>query len=180
MKTRKARVQRFLDGLGEWCRSHRHLPLKDQHAALSRRLRGHFRYFGVNGNRNLQQVRHHTVRLWMKWLQRRSQRRKTSDLEAVQRLSPGASASAIPDLRADLGRGSVGLIKSTEEPSGATSSLESERARAGNRPGYSTPHPQNSSGDQARAVRTTHTCPARGAVTPGVSRNLPFIATRHR
>jgi group II intron reverse transcriptase/maturase len=75
MKTRKARTQRALVALGEWCRRHRHLPLKDQHAALSRRLRGHFRYFGVNGNaRSLQQVRFRTERLWLKWLQRRSQR----------------------------------------------------------------------------------------------------------
>lgn len=75
MKTRKAKVQRFLTDLGEWCRRHRHLSLKDQHAALSRRLRGHFQYFGVNGNaRSLQQVRYRTERLWLKWLWRRSQR----------------------------------------------------------------------------------------------------------
>lgn len=75
MKTRKARVQKALVGLGEWCRRHRHLPLQDQHAALCRRLRGHFQYFGVNGNaRALQQVRFHAERAWLKWLQRRSQR----------------------------------------------------------------------------------------------------------
>jgi len=75
MKTRKARIQRTLVNLGEWCRRHRHLPLKEQHAALSRRLRGHDRYFGVNGNaRSLQQVHHRTERLWLKWLRRRSQR----------------------------------------------------------------------------------------------------------
>jgi len=75
MKTRKARVQRTLASLGDWCRRHRHLPLKDQHAALSRRLRGHFRYFGVNGNMpSLQQVRYQATRMWLKWLRRRSQR----------------------------------------------------------------------------------------------------------
>jgi len=75
MKTRKARIQRTLVNLGEWCRRHRHLPLKEQHAALSRRLRGHDQYFGVNGNaRSLQQVRYRTERLWLKWLRRRSQR----------------------------------------------------------------------------------------------------------
>ena len=75
MKTRKARVQRTLTSLGDWCRRHRHLPLKDQHAALSRRLRGHYQYFGVNGNsRSINTVRHHTQRTWLKWLRRRSQR----------------------------------------------------------------------------------------------------------
>jgi group II intron reverse transcriptase/maturase len=75
MKTRKARIQRALQALGDWCRRHRHLPLKDQHAALSRRLRGHFQYFGVNGNsRSLDQVLHRTKRLWLNSLRRRSQR----------------------------------------------------------------------------------------------------------
>jgi RNA-directed DNA polymerase len=75
MKTRKARVQRTLTSLGDWCRRHRHLPLKDQHAALSRRLRGHYQYFGVNGNsRSMNTVRHRTQRTWLKWLRRRSQR----------------------------------------------------------------------------------------------------------
>jgi len=75
MGTRKAKVQKFLHALGEWCRRHRHLPLKDQHAALSSRLRGHFRYFGVNGNiRRLQTVLHRSKRLWLLRLRRRSQR----------------------------------------------------------------------------------------------------------
>jgi group II intron reverse transcriptase/maturase len=77
MKTRKARIQRTLVSLGDWCRRHRHLPLKDQHAALSRRLRGHFQYFGINGNaRSLGQVQFFAERVWLKWLQRRSQRGK--------------------------------------------------------------------------------------------------------
>jgi group II intron reverse transcriptase/maturase len=75
MKTRKARIQRTLTTLGDLCRRHRHRSLKDQHAALSRRLRGHYQYFGVNGNtRSLRQVLRQTQRLWLKWLRRRSQR----------------------------------------------------------------------------------------------------------
>ena len=75
METRKAKVQKFLHTLGEWCRSQRHLPLKDQHAALSRRLSGHFRYFGVDGNsRKLSAVLHCAKRLWLQGLRRRSQR----------------------------------------------------------------------------------------------------------
>ena len=77
MKTRKARIQRAIVTLGEWCRRHRHLSLKDQHAALSRRLRGHYQYFGVNGNvQSLRQVLHSTEQLWLRWLRRRSQRGK--------------------------------------------------------------------------------------------------------
>jgi len=75
METRKAKVQKFLHALGEWCRRHRHLPLKDQHVALSRRLRGHFRYFGVNGNsRKLAAVLDRSKWVWLHQLRRRSQR----------------------------------------------------------------------------------------------------------
>jgi group II intron reverse transcriptase/maturase len=75
MKTRKARVQKAITAIGEWCRRHRHHRLKDQHAALGRRLQGHYQYFGVNGNiRCLKLVHHQVTRTWFKWLQRRSQR----------------------------------------------------------------------------------------------------------
>jgi len=62
--------------VGEWCRRHRHRPRAEQHAALSRKLQGHYQYFGVNGNyRCLKQVLHRVNRLWFKWLQRRGQRK---------------------------------------------------------------------------------------------------------
>jgi group II intron reverse transcriptase/maturase len=75
MKTRKARVQRMLKSLHEWCRRHRHLPRKEQHAALSGRLSGHYNYFAVNGNyQSLAQVHHRAKRIWLYWLRRCSQR----------------------------------------------------------------------------------------------------------
>lgn len=75
MKTRKARIQRVLTNLGQWCRRHRHDPPKDQHATLVRSLRGHYGYFGINGNtRSLKQVHHRLRRIWHYWLRRRSQR----------------------------------------------------------------------------------------------------------
>jgi group II intron reverse transcriptase/maturase len=74
-KTRRARVRRAIVSVSEWCRRHRHDAVKDQHAALSSRLRGHYQYFGVSGNyRSLQTVAVAATRLWLKWLCRRSQR----------------------------------------------------------------------------------------------------------
>ena len=49
-KTRGKGLRRFIETVGEWCRRHRHLPVRVQHAALTRRLAGHINYFGVNGN----------------------------------------------------------------------------------------------------------------------------------
>src|SRR5919197_1015158 len=76
-KTRRASLRRAKQALYEWCRRHRHQPVEAQHAALSRRLRGHFNYFGVNGNfQSLLQLVGATKRAWYKWLCRRSQRKR--------------------------------------------------------------------------------------------------------
>lgn len=77
LKTRKARLRRALEALGEFCRRRRHDPLKEQHAALTRRLQGHYNYFGVNGNhRSLSFVEYKARYIWRKWLNRRSQRKR--------------------------------------------------------------------------------------------------------
>jgi len=75
LKTRTARLRRAITSVNDWCRCHRHLPVKEQHASLTRRLVGHFNYFGVNGNsRSLAMLYHKARRAWHKWLCRRSQR----------------------------------------------------------------------------------------------------------
>ncbi|MCO6438634.1 MAG: group II intron reverse transcriptase/maturase [Phycisphaerae bacterium] len=74
-KTRRARLRRAIKAAYDWCRSYRHLPVRQQHAALVRRIRGHFNYFGVNGNtRSLVLLDQHVKRAWFKWLCRRSHR----------------------------------------------------------------------------------------------------------
>jgi len=85
-KTRHARLRRAMQSVTEWCRRHRHLPVAVQHAALNRRLVGHFHYFGVNGNfRSLANLVAATRRVWFKWLRRRSQRSRLT-WERFQRL----------------------------------------------------------------------------------------------
>jgi len=74
-KTRRARLRRAIKAVYDWCRDHRHLPVKVQHAALTRRIRGHFNYYGVNGNLEcLVRLLYHAQRAWFKWLGRRSQK----------------------------------------------------------------------------------------------------------
>ena len=76
-KTRKAKLRRVIVTLAEWCRCHRHWSVKEQHAALTRRLQGHFNYFGVNGNlESLMKVQWAVKRVWYKWLRRRSNRKR--------------------------------------------------------------------------------------------------------
>lgn len=79
LKTRRSRLRRALVAVADWCRRHRHLSVADQHAGLSRRLRGHFNYFGVNGNtQSMDALYWYTTRAWHKWLNRRSQRARLS------------------------------------------------------------------------------------------------------
>ena len=74
-KTRVSRRRRIVHVLSAWCRRHRHETVPAQHAALVRRLQGHFNYFGVNGNlASLRYVVHQVERAWFKWLNRRSHR----------------------------------------------------------------------------------------------------------
>ena len=74
-KTRSVRLRRARGSVEDWCRRHRHLPVPQQHAALTRKLVGHYGYFGVNGNlRSLAVLWHAAKRSWQKWLNRRSQR----------------------------------------------------------------------------------------------------------
>src|SRR5262245_5730334 len=74
-KTRRASLRRAKQALYDWCRRHRHQPVEAQHAALGRRLRGHFNYFGVHGNfPSLLRLVEATKRAWYTWLCRRSQR----------------------------------------------------------------------------------------------------------
>jgi hypothetical protein len=74
-KTRSARLRRAVTSIADWCCRNRHEPMKAQHAALSRRIQGHYNYFGVSGNFRSLLLLHEAVRrAWYKWLRRRSQR----------------------------------------------------------------------------------------------------------
>lgn len=74
-KTAKDRLRRSLRRVVEWCRNHRHYALREQQDALSRKLRGHYAYYGVTGNfRALAQYFEAVKRIWHKWLSRRNNR----------------------------------------------------------------------------------------------------------
>ncbi len=74
-KTSKKRVSRSLKALNQWLRDVRHVPVADQSRMLGPKLTGHFAYYGVAGNSDsINHFRYEVVRLWKKWLDRRSQR----------------------------------------------------------------------------------------------------------
>ena len=59
----------------EYCRRHRHDPVKEQRQALASKLRGHYGYYGITGNyRALAKFYREVTRVWHKWLSRRSRK----------------------------------------------------------------------------------------------------------
>jgi group II intron reverse transcriptase/maturase len=74
-KTADSRLRRALRRIAEWCRRNRHLPVREQYETLTQKLRGHYQYYGVIGNKpSLQRYYYGVVCLWRKWLGRRKRR----------------------------------------------------------------------------------------------------------
>ncbi|MEQ1894963.1 MAG: group II intron reverse transcriptase/maturase [Planctomycetota bacterium] len=93
-KTMAKRLTRALKAVGAWCRTNRHLAVRDQHRILSLQLKGHCDYYGITGNSHaLRQFRTAMAKLWRKWLMRRSGRARRpwswwNTLEQRYRLPP--------------------------------------------------------------------------------------------
>lgn len=76
-KTASERLSRALRRMRSWCRDNRHRPIAQQHALLCLKVRGHYAYYGVTGNkRALSQFVRQVERAWRRWLACRSHRTK--------------------------------------------------------------------------------------------------------
>jgi RNA-directed DNA polymerase len=72
-KTAQSRFSRALRCIAQWCRTHRHEPVSEQHRALTQKMRGHYGYYGIVGNSVMLSSFHYWVRaVWKKWLGRRN------------------------------------------------------------------------------------------------------------
>jgi group II intron reverse transcriptase/maturase len=85
-RTEKSRYSRALKEVDGWCRRNRHRSLKEQHKALTKKLMGHYSYYGITGNAIwIVRFRNQVERIWRKWLNRRS-RSPDMPWERFQRL----------------------------------------------------------------------------------------------
>jgi len=76
-KTATKRLSRAVRSIAQWCRDHRHRPVREQHAILSQKVRGHYAYYGITGNmRMLREFLCAVHRAWRKWLDRRNRQRE--------------------------------------------------------------------------------------------------------
>jgi group II intron reverse transcriptase/maturase len=94
-RTAKDRFSRGLRRAKEWCREHRHDPLRAQQQGLARKLRGHYAYFGITANyAAIARFLYEVKRTWRKWLSTRSRdgrytwRRMTALLERLPLPAP--------------------------------------------------------------------------------------------
>lgn len=78
-KTASKRLRSKIKGIAEWCRNNRHRPVREQYETLCAKLRGHYQYYGINGNsKSLGAFRYVVTQLWRKWLNRRTRKGKKS------------------------------------------------------------------------------------------------------
>jgi group II intron reverse transcriptase/maturase len=74
-KTASSRLRRAITSLTAWCRKHRHLKVREQHQALTRKMQGHYGYFGITSNYPALARFAFAIKCsWRKWLSRRSQK----------------------------------------------------------------------------------------------------------
>ena len=75
-RTDRKRMKRALAEIKEWCRENRHQRIRKQTEIMKSKLQGHYNYYGIAGNhRGIRQFWGAAMRIWYKWLNRRSQHR---------------------------------------------------------------------------------------------------------
>ena len=75
-RTSRRKLRSSLKSFTDWCKKNRHLKLRVLCEQLNSKLRGYYNYYGVHGNyKRLKQFFDAAMRILMKWLNRRSQRR---------------------------------------------------------------------------------------------------------
>jgi group II intron reverse transcriptase/maturase len=85
--TAPRRLQAAIQRITSWCRTHRHLPVKEQWRMLAQKVRGHYGYYGVQGNSRATNILCRLAyRVWRYWLNRRSQRARMT-WQKMRRLS---------------------------------------------------------------------------------------------
>ena len=75
-RTSRKKYRNSLKNFSEWCRSNRHMEIKELMSRLNSKLRGYYNYYGVRGNyESLKSFFELAKKILFKWLNRRSQRK---------------------------------------------------------------------------------------------------------
>lgn len=72
-QTMSKRFTRALHAVQDYCRKSMTEPIPTQWQGLCRRLRGHYTYYGIQGNtKGLERFHYEVKRVWLRWLRRRT------------------------------------------------------------------------------------------------------------
>lgn len=72
-RTARSRFTRALKAVWQWLKKNRHKPLEEQQRGLAQRLRGHYSYYAIRGNKSRAwSFLFLVVGAWKRWLERRS------------------------------------------------------------------------------------------------------------
>ena len=75
-KTAAKKLKRCISAVDDWCKTNRHMSLREQHEKLCQKIRGHYAYYGVIGNiQRLSEYAQHVQLSWRKWLNRRNSKK---------------------------------------------------------------------------------------------------------
>jgi len=83
-KTSRKRLNRSLKAVHRWCKKHRHRPVREQYEELSRKLKGHYNYYGLRGN--YESLLRFFYRVWRAWGQALSRRGQKGHWVRLKRL----------------------------------------------------------------------------------------------
>lgn len=73
-KTKREKVNKIFNALYSYCKTHRHLYVREQWLELCTKIKGYYAYFAIRGNfLFLKKIRNRAIIFWFKWLNRRSQ-----------------------------------------------------------------------------------------------------------
>jgi RNA-directed DNA polymerase len=75
-RTSRKKLKQSLQRFTLWCRTHRHVPVRQLMEQVSLKLRGYYNYYGlISNSEGLKEFFRAAMRIMLKWLNRRSQRR---------------------------------------------------------------------------------------------------------
>ena len=71
-KTDSNRMKRAVQAVNAWCRTNRHLKIREQWEKLKAKMVGHYAYYGITLNsRSISEFYERVKTVWLKWLNRR-------------------------------------------------------------------------------------------------------------
>ena len=75
-KTDSKRFKRAISAISAWCKTNRHMSIREQWKTLKAKITGHYAYYGISLNfKSISEFHYRVEAVWLKWLNRRGWKR---------------------------------------------------------------------------------------------------------